>query len=392
MSAPQRGGLIFAVMIAMAVLFCWFVPFKLLPGMDAGVVLPVVQLPGEVLIEDFPVLGTLTNTAIGMLLTDLVVIALALSLRNPKMIPGKLQGFIELIAEYIYGLARQNAGPANAQRIFLVTASIFLVVLIGNWIELIPGVDSVGLMHCAHEGVTGYPLQGEPEAPLSGLHFLKVTKAMSDEGVVATHEDYEACHHKWFGENEAEAAEGEHETEGATETEEGAVEGEGLTPAQEEAHVVNDSLFVVTPFVRAAATDLNMTLGLAIIAFFFIQYSGVSALGIGYFAKFINLPALGNLSKKPMGVMDFAVGLLEIVSELSKIMSFGFRLFGNIFAGQVLLFVMGFLVATLLPSLFFGLELFVGLIQAFVFCMLTLVFASMAMISHHSDDDHHDAH
>ena len=91
-----------------------------------------------------------------------------------------------------------------------------------------------------------------------------------------------------------------------------------------------------------------------------------------------------------MGAMDFVVGLLEIISELAKIVSFGFRLFGNIFAGQVLLFVMTFLVATLLPAIFYGLELFVGLIQAFVFSMLLLVFSTMAMAGHgHDDEEHH---
>ncbi|MBN1565162.1 MAG: F0F1 ATP synthase subunit A, partial [Anaerolineae bacterium] len=125
-------------------------------------------------------------------------------------------------------------------------------------------------------------------------------------------------------------------------------------------------------------------------AFIAIQVFGVQALGISYFAKFINTPALGNMDKNPMGAMDFVVGLLEIISELAKIVSFGFRLFGNIFAGQVLLFVMTFLVATLLPAIFYGLELFVGLIQAFVFAMLLLVFSTMAMAGHgHDDEEHH---
>jgi F-type H+-transporting ATPase subunit a len=82
--------------------------------------------------------------------------------------------------------------------------------------------------------------------------------------------------------------------------------------------------------------------------------------------------------------------LLEIVAELSKVLSFGFRLFGNIFAGQVLLFVIPFLVAWIVPTAVYGLELFVGLIQAFVFAMLLLVFSAMAMEGHgHEEDAHH---
>ena len=88
-----------------------------------------------------------------------------------------------------------------------------------------------------------------------------------------------------------------------------------------------------------------------------------------------------------MGIIDIFVGLLELVSELSRMVSFTFRLFGNIFAGEVLLIMMGFLVPLLVINIFYGLELFVGFIQAFVFAMLTLVFAQTA-VSHHDDSGH----
>ena len=88
-----------------------------------------------------------------------------------------------------------------------------------------------------------------------------------------------------------------------------------------------------------------------------------------------------------MGIIDVFVGLLELVSELSRMVSFTFRLFGNIFAGEVLLIMMGFLVPLLVINIFYGLELFVGFIQAFVFAMLTLVFAQTA-VSHHDDSGH----
>jgi F-type H+-transporting ATPase subunit a len=88
--------------------------------------------------------------------------------------------------------------------------------------------------------------------------------------------------------------------------------------------------------------------------------------------------------------MDFGVGLFEIVSEISKVISLSFRLFGNIFAGQLLLFILTFLVATLLPVAIYGLEFAVGMIQALVFGMLTLVFSAQAMVSHaHDEEEHH---
>jgi F-type H+-transporting ATPase subunit a len=83
-----------------------------------------------------------------------------------------------------------------------------------------------------------------------------------------------------------------------------------------------------------------------------------------------------------MGTIDFVIGLIEGVSELAKVVSFSFRLFGNIFAGEVLLIVISSLISFLVVIVFFGFEIFVGFIQAFVFFILTLVFFSMATQEH----------
>lgn len=129
-----------------------------------------------------------------------------------------------------------------------------------------------------------------------------------------------------------------------------------------------------TPVFRPASADLSFTLTLAIIAVVLTQYFGMSALGSwGYLSRFINFhsPVL------------FLVGLLELVLEFAKIISFGFRLFGNIFAGEVLLTVMIALVPFVIPMPFYGLEIFVGAVQALVFSMLTLVFFKMATVKAH---------
>jgi len=104
--------------------------------------------------------------------------------------------------------------------------------------------------------------------------------------------------------------------------------------------------------------------------------------------KFIPIRSLGNVAKNPMGAIDLIVGPLELVSELSKIVSLSFRLFGNIFAGGILIAVMLFLVGTGIPVVFYALELIVGLAQALVFAVLTLVFISQAMEGHHGDEEH----
>ncbi len=128
----------------------------------------------------------------------------------------------------------------------------------------------------------------------------------------------------------------------------------------------------LVPFFRSVHADLNMTLALAIISVVMTQVFGFVANGAGYLKRYFNFsnPVL------------FFVGLLEVVSVFAKIISFAFRLFGNIFAGEVLLTIVGFIAPFLAPLPFYGLELFVGLIQAVVFTMLTLVFFSMAT-SHH---------
>ena len=131
----------------------------------------------------------------------------------------------------------------------------------------------------------------------------------------------------------------------------------------------------IIPFLRSTSADLNFTLALSLIVVLTIQFTGIAAMGIvKYGKKFFISPF-----HKPY-VIGTAVGFLELVSEVGKTISFTFRLFGNVFAGEVLLTVMLHLVPYLLPLPFLFLEIFVGFIQAVVFAMLTLVFLKMATI------------
>lgn len=127
------------------------------------------------------------------------------------------------------------------------------------------------------------------------------------------------------------------------------------------------------PFFRSAASDLNFTLALGIIAVFFVNILGAAAIGVGkHIGKFFNF-------RSPIG---FFLGILEFISEIAKVVSFSFRLFGNIFAGEVLLVITAFLVPYFIPVPFLMLELFVGFIQALVFAMLIMVFISIAVQQH----------
>ena len=150
----------------------------------------------------------------------------------------------------------------------------------------------------------------------------------------------------------------------------------------EEKGFAGETVGHVFPFFRAIATDVNLPLALALWSLIMVQFWGVKGVGLGNnFGKYIGLGSHA-VVKGPMGVF---VGILEIISEVGRVISFTFRLFGNIFAGEVVLFISMFLVAFIVPSVFFGLEVFVGFIQAFVFAMLTLVFAGAAVAGH---DDH----
>lgn len=150
-----------------------------------------------------------------------------------------------------------------------------------------------------------------------------------------------------------------------------------------------------TMLLRPANTDLNLTLAMALVS---VLASHVYAfLSIGFFThvgKFVQIAnVFKSIPKGPMAILtalvEFAVGLLEIISEVAKVMSLSLRLFGNVFAGEVLLSVMSALVAAFVPTPFMLLEILVGLIQAAVFTMLTLVYLTVASAEPHGHDEEH---
>jgi F-type H+-transporting ATPase subunit a len=318
--------------------------------------LPAIVLPAEPVIY----LGNikLTNTAVATLIADLTVIILAvLATRKMKDVPRGLQNLVEWFVEAFYNLSEDVAGKANVKKFFVIFMTILLFVLFCNWWAIIPGVDSVGRLEpleyaYQHAGITsGWPIK---ELPL-GVKTLTV----GDGAYTLTDEQKAEL-------DAAMAAEAEHGAE------------------EEDAHHGSElGYYVVAPYVRPAATDLNVGLALALISVFWTQVVGVRALGAGYFRKFF-LPTMTG-----MKAIDLIVGLLELVSEFAKIISFTFRLFGNIFAGMVLLFVMTFLIPFFVPLPFYVLEIFVGFMQAFVFAILTLIFMTMATISHEHAEEHH---
>jgi F-type H+-transporting ATPase subunit a len=281
---------------------------------------PHIQLPAENLSQQ-PIFGDvyLTNTLIATAIVDILLILAAIAVwraaKSGSLVPSGFSGVMEGLIEIIHNLTEATSGKWT-KIIFPFFATITLLVLVSNWMELIPGVDSIGLFDPHH---------------------------------LAHPEDCEVIH---ITQNIV-YVEGDHHCTSA-----------------------------IVPFVRVASTDLNFTIALAIISVLMTQVIGVRALGISYFTKFFNVKTI--FTKPFFGLIDFIVGLFELVSEFSKIISFSFRLFGNIFAGSVLLFVIG----TLLSMFQFGvlmMEMFIGLIQAIVFGMLTMVFMAQATQAHGED-------
>jgi F-type H+-transporting ATPase subunit a len=296
-------------------------------------VLPHIQLPAEN-VSKTPLFGNfyITNTLVATLIADVILILIAIAVtravRSGELIPKGIPGAIEAILEVINNLTESTAGKW-ARRIFPFFATITLLVLVVNWMELIPGVDSIGRIEHAEHG--GNPI----EQVIPGVYTL-------------------------------------------------------VRPTSEAAAEAHEGGYTLVPYVRVASTDLNFTVALALISVVMTQVMGVRALGATYFTKFLNV---GGIFKRPIfGLIDFFVGLLELLSELSKLLSFSFRLFGNIFAGSVLLFVIGTLIPVFVQSLFLGLEFFVGLIQAVVFGMLTMVFMAQATQGHGEHHEEEEVH
>ncbi len=249
----------------------------------------------------------ITNSLLTSWIAVLVIVIIATALRlKLKEIPKGIQNFFEVIFEGAMSLCDQVTGSrAISNKVFPLAISIFMFVLVNNWLGILP-VGGFGLLQHSKEGTA----------------------------------------------------------------------------------------FV--PFIRSGTADINTTLALSLMGVIGANIFGIISIGIWKtFNKYVNLKALGGIvtkiRKEPMVIIvapvTFFVGILELVGEFAKITSLSFRLFGNVFAGEVLLVSMSALLAYGLPIPFLFLEIFVGVIQAFIFAILVLVYFTIA-----SQDHEHEEH
>ncbi len=161
---------------------------------------------------------------------------------------------------------------------------------------------------------------------------------------------------------------------------------------------LHDGHVALLPLLRPAASDLNLTLAIAAFAVLTTHFYALSHLGFAdHFSKFFNIRGIFRaLRKGPIAVIvalvEFGIGIIEMISELAKVVSLSLRLFGNIFAGEVLLTVMIGLFAFFVPIPFMLLEILVGVVQATVFSLLTLAYLTVSTQPHDEHDEHDEKH
>jgi F-type H+-transporting ATPase subunit a len=318
---PWRRWIVLVLLIVGFILGGIFVPVQ------PEILVAPEKLIEEPIFENFLGLGPLylVNTLPTLFVTIfLLIIPLAWATRSSlkksaetDLVPRGIGNAVEAILEVLYNLTEGSAGKW-AKAIFPWFATILIYVLFANLLKLVPGFESIGVLH---------PHAGGHAGELHGWYLYDA--ALSQE-------------------------------------------------------------YTLAPFVRGISVDLNFTAALALVAVVMIQVIGFRAQGAGYLSKFFNTR---RMFKVPFfGAMDFLVGLLELISELSKVLSFAFRLFGNMFAGIVLVAIVAGLLGrfSILPAMVMMFELFVGVIQAFVFGMLTMVFMAQATQGH--GEEHAESH
>ena len=346
--------------------------------------------------------------------------------RKPKDVPSGWQNLMEMIYEFFSNTVDGVAGgtPKAGRRFLLLVSTIFLVVMIINWVGILPGVGSVGKIESIEEWVHHHVEEIEAEVheehpeysdeqveALALVHLLEEhgtdTFVVFDGAIVRLgrgeqarvplnkiitfstsdlHAIEDAVEH-----NELESGEAQEILENIRHDIEAGVVKSAFTfdeggDGEKTYDFTGQTAGLLIPYLRGASTDINTTLAIAIVAMFTVQVWGFKALGFrGYAGKFFVNP----IKQGPIATF---VGLLEGFGELTRTISFTFRLFGNMFAGEILLIAMAFLLPLIGIIPFMGLELFVGVIQAYIFAMLTLVFGVMAVASHGDHDSHAEDH
>jgi F0F1-type ATP synthase membrane subunit a len=339
---------------------------------------PHVELPAEsIMSEPLFSLGSLgdfylTNTLIAALLTIVVVVGLFFAAtRKMKIVPGRLQNLVEAGLELLLNFVESVAGKENGRRFFPIVATIFIFVIFNAYLALIP-LFGPGITAGEHE---------ESHALSAGT--VEIVKIEEGDRV----EEGEIIYILDTGEEIAAPINGE--------VEHLLHVGDSVAANESVASIDNH-----WPLFRSANTDLNMPLALALVSFVFVEFWGMRVIGrrrylsttffnFGLLFRSIRQLFKGKVRTAFSGIItgfiEVFVGMLELLSHFVRLISFTFRLFGNMLAGEILLIIAVFLVPWVMAIPFYGLELLVGFVQALIFAGLTLVFVVIAVAPHEEE-------
>ena len=326
----------------------------------------------------YPIRSTVIQQWIAM---AVILIFAYFATRKMEVIPGRMQAFAETVVQALLNLCQAAAGAANGRKFFPVVATIFLFVAGANLLGFIPGTGTIFTVVSAEEEVHHYEEKyagAELESKLANLKLYvldednNVPLGLPFAGLLGGGFEYE-FHGETIQGWEINGNEWE--------------EFQASNPELNAGHLV--------PFLRPANTDVNTPFAIAFWSFIFVEFWGITSLGLfAYLGKFFNF---GRLLKGDIafGMIDIFVGFVDLISELVRLLSFTFRLFGNVFAGEILILMMSFFVPlTFVVGVYF-MEVFFGIIQAFIFAILTLIFAILAVTHHggegHGDGEHEEA-
>jgi F-type H+-transporting ATPase subunit a len=302
------------------------------------------------------------STVIQQQLAMVVILGLVFAgTRKMETVPGRVQALIEIIVEGLLGLCERAAGVANGRRFFPVVATIFLFILGSNWLGFIPGTGTV------YKFVEAEYVLENLETENEHAHFFIVENETKNIPLGGFSYELGGEESKEFD---------IHTTSADFSTQKIELEEKGLSAG----HLI--------PLLRPANTDVNTPLAIALWSFIFVEFWGITSLGLfSYMGKFFNFKKLlkGDIA---FGLIDVFVGLIDLVSELVRLVSFTFRLFGNVFAGEILILMASYFVPLGLVMGVFVMEIFFGMIQAFIFSILTLIFGILAVTHHGGDEEH----
>jgi F-type H+-transporting ATPase subunit a len=307
----------------------------------------------------------ISNTMIASWLTVIIVLAIAFAAtRKMRMTPGRLQGLVEGAVEALLSFVESIAGKRDGRRFFPVVATIFVFVIFNAYLALMP-VFGPGIHVTEQEAVHAASAGTVTEVLVADQAKVK------EDDVIFRLDTGEEIRAPMSGDIHLDAKQGD--------------------TLSADAPVA--SIESKPPLFRSANTDINMTLSLALMAVFFIEFWGFRSRGRHhYLSEYANFGELirgikmlfkGKVTAAPMaivtGVINVFMGVIEVISHATRMISFAFRLFGNMTAGEILLLSATFLVPWIMAIPFYGLELLIGFIQALIFAGLTLVWATMAV-------------